>query len=190
MKGLTLADPMFHQKGNVDIILGQDVLEDIMLPAMIKGPKGLPMAQDTNFGWVLSGRYDKATTQALQCFSSTITDDGIFDLSSFWKLETLTPIRKLTSDEIYCEEIFDTTGTTTTNGQYVVKIPFKSDENGPSKLGESKQQCLARFFYLEKRMDSNYMAKRDHVCGQRYCHVCEKVVDMHNHFCFMPTCET
>lgn len=56
LDSLQLADPNFHEPGKIDVLLGADVYEDIMLHGLIKGINGLPMAQQTELGWILSGK--------------------------------------------------------------------------------------------------------------------------------------
>ena len=44
IKSLQLADPTFHLPGRVDLLLGCDVIPDIMLHDHVTGPKNAPMA--------------------------------------------------------------------------------------------------------------------------------------------------
>lgn len=78
----------------------------------------------------------------------------------------------LTKDEQVCEEIYRTTHSIDGDGKFVVKIPFKQDGNGPSRLGDSKGQCLARFMYLEKRF------KKDEELKKEYIRVMQEYIDM------------
>lgn len=171
LNGLTLADPTFHIRGNIDLLLGADVLPDIMLPDIIKGPRGTPMAQDTECGWVVSGRYNMSDHTSISCNNSTIDDDD-FDLSKFWEMETLNPPRKPTLTEEQCDEFFDKSITQNENGQFIVKIPFKPDKFGPTTLGNSRSQCLARFLYLERRFS------KDTDLREEYCKVMQEYIDM------------
>ena len=54
IKSLSLT---FHLPGRVDLLLGFDILPEIMLHDHIAGPKHAPMALNTVFGWAILGRY-------------------------------------------------------------------------------------------------------------------------------------
>ena len=53
--GITLADTPCHIPSRVSIVLGADVYGDVILPGLVPSHGGLPLAQNTLFGWVLSG---------------------------------------------------------------------------------------------------------------------------------------
>lgn len=50
-----LADPRFHISAPVRVVLGADVFPKIFLGALPSGAMGPLLAQNTIFGWVLSG---------------------------------------------------------------------------------------------------------------------------------------
>lgn len=52
--GLELADPTFYRSGAIALVLGPEVYARIIAPRVITQP-GLPTAQYTSFGWVISG---------------------------------------------------------------------------------------------------------------------------------------
>lgn len=53
---LKLADPNFYTPNNVDLLLGADVISQILVEGLLKGSSGSPTAQNTRLGWVLSGQ--------------------------------------------------------------------------------------------------------------------------------------
>lgn len=53
LNDLQLVDLDFGTPGQVEILLGNDVLPDILLNDRRRGPPGLPSALKTLFGWVL-----------------------------------------------------------------------------------------------------------------------------------------
>lgn len=54
-KNLRLADPNFKLPSNVDIIIGCAEHAQIIKPGLVKGAPNEPIAQDTEFGWIISG---------------------------------------------------------------------------------------------------------------------------------------
>ena len=75
IKSLKLADPTFHLPGRIDLLLGCDVIPDIMLPDHITGPKQVPMACSTVFGWAILGKYSpQSPQQALNVISPVVQE--------------------------------------------------------------------------------------------------------------------
>ncbi|XP_049317676.1 uncharacterized protein LOC125780110 [Bactrocera dorsalis] len=58
---LTLADKRFFVNEPVDVILGGDVYPQIMLDGIRKNVPGSLLAQETVFGWIVTGRANAAT---------------------------------------------------------------------------------------------------------------------------------
>lgn len=52
---IELADPQFHQSSDIDILLGAEVLFELMCLNKIKLAKDQPVWQKTLLGWVVSG---------------------------------------------------------------------------------------------------------------------------------------
>ena len=57
IKDMQLADPHFHEHRRIDLLLGVEVLNEILLPERVKVPKGTPTAWHTELGWGIMGRY-------------------------------------------------------------------------------------------------------------------------------------
>ena len=57
LKDLYLADPTFHLPGRIDLLLGGDILPQILLPNAKTGPRNTPTAWKTIFGWVILGPF-------------------------------------------------------------------------------------------------------------------------------------
>lgn len=55
IKPLHLADPHYDVPSRIDLLLGAPVYGYLLLPGLIKASPVEPVAQDTEFGWILSG---------------------------------------------------------------------------------------------------------------------------------------
>ncbi|XP_073817935.1 uncharacterized protein [Musca autumnalis] len=53
--GLQLADPEFFKSRAVAMVLGPEIYSKIIIPSRVMAQPGLPTAQYTSFGWVISG---------------------------------------------------------------------------------------------------------------------------------------
>lgn len=172
LKELTLADPQFHRVGPIDILLGMEVMSELLDDGFIKGEVGQPIAQQTALGWIVSGKIDRThPSKEIVCLNTTTETESV-DLSRFWELEELNPKRMLTPDEERCETLFLNTVRRNPDGSFTVNIPFKDGENGPEGLGNSKSTCIARFVQLEKKF------ARDNDLKQEYVRVMKEYLDL------------
>lgn len=172
IKKLVWADPKFYKKGPIDALLGMDAIVEIIKPGLIKGTRGQPMAQETQLGWIMSGRVDTTyPANELKCLVVGVNDVKR-DLMQFWEIEELHPDRSLTHEEIECEEFYTSTVQLNNNDKWLVKIPFKKDGQGPERLGESKGQAIARFLQMEKKL------LRDKSLGTEYKRVMDEYLSM------------
>ncbi|KAH8249847.1 hypothetical protein KR032_000633 [Drosophila birchii] len=54
-RDITLADVRFYLPATISVVFGADVYPKVMQPGFLKAQEGVPVAQSTVFGWVLSG---------------------------------------------------------------------------------------------------------------------------------------
>ena len=145
VNNLNLADPIFNVPNKVDVLLGADVIEDIMLDNKIKD-NGLCI-RDSVFGWVVSGPvYSSGSNNVVSHMTTTPNCDSGQLLLKFWEIESVPEFRHLTLDERRCEEHFDSTTKGNEDRRFVVQMPFK---DGPHILGLSKANAMKRFIRLE-----------------------------------------
>ena len=145
---LNLADPSFNIPSKVDVLLGADVVEDILLEKKIKD-NGLHL-RESILGWVVSG---PIATPDANCISThlAVTADAETDqlLSKFWELESFPEQKHLTAEERKCEDHYSTTTRRNAEGRFVVQMPIKDD---CQKLGYSKANAMKRFLGLERTL--------------------------------------
>jgi len=56
-ENMVLADHEFYRPRAVSMILGADVYSQIIRPGLFAPVHGMPIAQNTMFGWVISGTF-------------------------------------------------------------------------------------------------------------------------------------
>ncbi|XP_037049665.1 uncharacterized protein LOC119083964 [Bradysia coprophila] len=166
LKGLTWADPKFYARGNVDILLGMDVIVEIMKSGFVKGQEGQPIAQETKIGWIMSGKIDRQwQSQAVKCLVSTLDKredcEEKIDLTKFWEIEELHPEREMTAAEQECENFYTSTIKKDTDGKYIAKIPFKADM-GPETLGNSRGSAWLDSCSWKKRFAQDPTLKEEY----------------------------
>ncbi|CAG7731226.1 unnamed protein product, partial [Allacma fusca] len=152
IKGLRLADPFYFRPEDIDLLIGADVFSNILRATpVIVGPPGFPNAIDTEFGWVISGRYHANVPTNISSLHVHCELESI--LRSFWEIEsapsTASPV--LSVEEQLCEQHYVQTHQRLSNGRYMLRLPFKL--NTPV-LGSSRDLAIRRLQAVERRLTS------------------------------------
>lgn len=153
-----LADPTYNRSGPIDIILGAHDLGQVLLTGVKKLGNGL-IAQDTELGWILSGRLSGPIPHKVEVTSMLSQVEEDKQLTKFWEMEEVNTNETISDEDKHCEKHFQLNTKRDGNGNYVVRIPFT--ENGP-QLGNSKNRATARLLQLEKRLERNDTLRKDY----------------------------
>ena len=156
LKDLTpLADPHFHIPKRVDLLLDVDVLDDVMLPERITGPKGTPSAWRTTLGWCVMGRYSPEVISNNKSVSLlTATDEGVSldnQMARFWTQEEMVICSRLLStvEKAIQDHYVKTHLYSASEQRYTVTLPRRED--APT-LGESRTRAVRRFTTNEQSL--------------------------------------
>ena len=90
IQNLNIADPQFNVPSTIDVLLGADVIEEVMLDNRIKD-NGVYL-RESIFGWIVSGPVKTTTADfEVNYFSCHVTMTPTTDslLSKFWALEVI-----------------------------------------------------------------------------------------------------
>lgn len=148
---IRLADPQFYKSNKIDILIGSDIMWNIVKGGYQKtlGKNG-PTLIYSKFGWLVAGPMCPTTPilprgKILCNFSQEIKDS----LSKFWELETFTaPTKIYSTDDQICEELFVKNTIRLDSGRFQVSMPLKES---PEVLGDSFALAKRCFFNLERR---------------------------------------
>ena len=157
LQGLSPADPHFDSPGRIDLLLGADVLPDIMT---LDGPRHSVKAVETIFGYAFMGTYQadhstepkKATVQLAKEKPMPTPEEHVHNaLVKFWEVEEPTrQITLLTPDEKRVQQHYEMTHVFLPSiGKYQVVIP-KNDKD--LTLGDSRSRTLQRFHSNERAL--------------------------------------
>ncbi|XP_059217646.1 uncharacterized protein LOC131994782 [Stomoxys calcitrans] len=173
LDGLDLADPYFNRSSQIDLILGNDSERFINLEGIKKNICGETSAYNTIFGWVLSG---PMRTETYHSFSTNVIESEEVAISQllrrFWEQEQVPTSHLGSESDSYCEELFERTTTRSTDGRYIVRLPFKKEFPGSIHLGSSRFLALAQF----NRMGRNLSKEPD--VGSQYCSVLNEYISL------------
>ncbi|XP_073811742.1 uncharacterized protein [Musca autumnalis] len=138
----SLSDPDFDKNDPIDLLIGGDLYEDILLPQQKKFDKGI-FLQLTHFGWIVSG----PTSEISYAHSVNINLCSLdTQLGAFWEQEELGESRHFTSEDIACEDFFKKNCTHGSDGRYTVALPFRTQILGksPPAFSHSDYSALNR----------------------------------------------
>lgn len=153
LQNLKLADERFHIPGEIDGIIGAE-----LVPHLLKGehcqiqPNQL-VAVDSVLGHILMGKAPilaSSTNNVSSCMMACHpTGDSL--IRKFWEIEDIpdTSVRR-SSDEIDCENLYQSTVRRLQSGRFVVSLPFRDN---PDRLGDSFEMAKRRLLLLEKRLE-------------------------------------
>ncbi|XP_044249578.1 uncharacterized protein [Drosophila takahashii] len=154
---LCLADPNYFVPQGVDILLGSDIYDELMLSEIHRGPDGWPIAQSTRLGFIISGKVKEPNTRVTVHTVTVIKDESSAELEGllrrFWEFEQLDEAAEvLSKEDLWCEEHFVNTHVRLPSGKYQVRLPFLSTLDPQLVIGSSRQGALKRLCHLDKRL--------------------------------------
>ncbi|XP_075162888.1 uncharacterized protein LOC142235521 [Haematobia irritans] len=145
---IELADPEFHRRRGIDMLLGAESFFSLLSVGQIRLGENLPTLQKTLLGWIVSGKY---TSNHLNRPSKTsyVVSEDIFskinnNVEMLWKLESVEGKRQPFSlEQQECENHF-----------------IKNED--PMVLGDSRDIALRRFLSIERKLNKNSELKEQY----------------------------
>ena len=155
--GLQLADPNYNIPDQIDILLGADLAPQIMTKQVLRtGTESQPMAQATEFGWVVSGpatRADPSSAIHAANITHLQTEEPLNNLiQQFWFSEEAPGDEEisLSDQEKQAESHYlSNLSYSSHDSRYQVTLP-KKPELFP--LGDSKTQAVNRYLSNERSL--------------------------------------
>lgn len=163
-RNIHLADPGFHVSAAVDVLLGAEIVIDLMRVGKIHLIGHSAKVIKTALGWIVGGRIgtEPQTQKKRQCM---ITLDALDKtMSRFWDIQEYAERKFLSPEEQEVEEFFTRTTRRDQNGRYIVRLPF----NGKiSKLGESAESVKRQFLSLERKLSRNDKLRQEYILSMQ-----------------------
>ena len=149
IKPLKLADPTFHLPGKIDVLLGSNVMQHILLTEARSGLNDEPQARETVFGWAILGQFTPNSEKPLISAHQSNVEESDALLSRFWDAEeNLTRVSLLTNEEEAVQAHFAANHVyVDPPGHYQVALPRKPDHPA---LGSSRPQAVQRVLANER----------------------------------------
>ena len=150
---LELADPQLGEAHRIDMLIGADYYAQLIREGLIRIGDKL-VAQNTIFGWIISGTVGSSASRRTITVHHTVTDELSAQLRAFWELEEIVRVPVLTAEEQRCEDYFAATTTRDASGRFIVRLPFKIGCNR-RQLGRSEYIARASLCSQRRKLDSN-----------------------------------
>lgn len=173
LKDLSWADDDPMSSDPIDILLGADLYGELLLEGVCKSTVGRPIAQNSVFGWEISGptAYSSVSSHALSinsgddqacaqvnshhCFNALSLDK---ELRQFWEIEEIPRQITFSPEDEKCEEHFRATHSRRSDGRYIVRLPFKTGP--PIEIGESRAIADKFLASLHQRLQAHSEHKK------------------------------
>lgn len=159
LDNLVLADPVKGCGQKIDLLLGAEEYGNFLKPGLIMGTPNEPFAQNTIFGWIISGKTN-SKDNTIHVTTLTSTEEIDEKLSKFFNTEETNDDVQLNDEEQFCENHFEQTHTRNDEGRYVVKMAYKNNET--PKLGNSRRIAIAQLQQLEKKFERQPGLKQEY----------------------------
>lgn len=161
---IDLADPEFHRRRGIDLLLGAESFFALLSVGQIRLGENLPTLQKTLLGWIVSGKYSTQKSVSSSRSTYTITENDSNELcknvEKLWQLEKVEGKRQTMSlEQQHCEQHFVKNVSVQEDGRIMVKLPLKED---PKCLGDSKDIAMRRFLSMERKLNKNPTLKEDY----------------------------
>ena len=154
---LELADPYYYKPDKIDMIVGCNIFFQILEAEKIYNGPELPMAQQTKFGWIISGKGSIQNSNETVSLHTCINIEE--RLKSFWEIEDFPVINLPTDEELKAEQHFVKYYSRNDDGRYVVRLPFHTESN---TLGVSRDSAVQTLQSMEKRFEKDANLKSEY----------------------------
>lgn len=148
---LHLADKRFYESRKIDMLIGADIMSEILLDGVVHVP-GLPCAINTIFGYILQGPVSYSCDSSENYHTLFVNTNTDTLLEKFFEIEDVPPVKVTNPKDDECEDIFRKTHSRDNSGRYVVRLPFLSEK---PELGDSVSLAKKRFLAMERRLLAN-----------------------------------
>ena len=150
-----------HSKNmDIDILIGQDLFWTLMSGNVYRTEDSGVVAQQSIFGWVLSGAENRRGRKFVEIGSTTalLTLNDIPDhvVKSFWDLESIGVGEKESVIDPVLERFEQNIGYNMKTGRYKVNIAWKEN---PPVLANTFRLANTRLLGLEKRLERKAQLK-------------------------------
>ena len=149
---IELADPSFHVKGEIDLLIGAQLFFELLEPNQVYLNENF-LLQETKLGYVVVNSVSSTPSVVNRGTCHYIQPTLEQLVGKFWELDNFQNSIVQTADEVLCERIFMEGHKRLRDGRYSVPLPFQQNAD----LGTSKSRAIKRL----KSLESKFRKDRD-----------------------------
>jgi len=156
----TLADPEFHKRRSVDLLIGGGAFFDILCAERRIIDKGPLYLQNSQFGWIVTGELGLTCLLGINSVGKGLEEEWQSeenDKSS--KYGRLSKANQRSLEEEETAEHFRQTTSRDMDGRFIVHLPKKSIVKN---LGASLSMATSRFLSVERRLQADDKLKTEY----------------------------
>ncbi|XP_065362180.1 uncharacterized protein LOC135955751 [Calliphora vicina] len=158
---LRRADPHIPNFSEIELLLGGDIYPKIIRNGLRWDSTQSLVAQQTVFGWIITGRISNQTN--ISMVSSFYNEIALnHQLQKFWEIEEVPKRPRLSAEDAYCENIYQSTTYRNSSGRFVVSLPFRQEYPDDINIGPSRHIALSQFLRNEFRLMKNPPLKSEY----------------------------
>ncbi|XP_076638821.1 uncharacterized protein LOC143350683 [Colletes latitarsis] len=163
LRNLMLANPEPASGQNIEVLIGADLYAQVIRSGFRRiAPEG-PIAQETAFGWILSGPINAASkarchVRTLHC---NVLESLDYAIRRFWEIEEIPSTSVLTKAEEECETHFQKTVARDATGRFIVRLPFNHPKPEEA-LGDSLHIALSALTRMRRKLDKDQNLAREY----------------------------
>lgn len=106
LTGIILADPIYDQPGDIDLLIGACLYWKIIIGAPRNSLAGQPAIQNTRLGWIIGGEINEEICRNVSTCLTVTNLQLAHQLEKFWHQETFPEIQHYTKEEELGKEQF------------------------------------------------------------------------------------
>lgn len=156
----TLADPEFHKRRSVDLLIGGGTFFDILCAERRIIDKGPLCLQNSKFGWIVTGELGITCLLGINSVGEGLEEEWQSEENDeFSKYGRLSKANQRSIEEEETAEYFRQTTSRDMNGRFIVHLPKKSIVKN---LGASRTMATSRFLSVERRLQGDEKLKTEY----------------------------
>ncbi|XP_065368817.1 uncharacterized protein LOC135961248 [Calliphora vicina] len=158
---LRRADPQIPNFSEIELLLGGDIYPKIIRNGLRWESTQSLVAQQTVFGWIITGKIaNQSNISKVSSFYNEITLN--LQLQKFWEIEEVPKRPRLSTEDAYCENIYQSTTYRNNSGRFIVSLPFRQEYPEDINIGPSRHIALSQFLRNELRLMKNPPLKSEY----------------------------
>lgn len=162
-KNIKLADKKYNIPKIVDVLLGAKIFYEILGTRKLSLGESMPVLQETNFGWILTGEITTNTNfqeKNICNYNMNVLNEILNqNITKFWQVEELPQKQILSREAQKCEDYFSETTTHNSEGRFVVRLPFRDGSKILGiEFGLQQNDSLKNTQFMKEYKGLNHMS--------------------------------